>query len=209
MSEVMWQRLKVYAHYKKQKEEMNPLIKAFGFDDPKLVQKQFTSSPKDLEKLTKIYQILLPFFHAMKTLFKEDRSIPSILSKEVLWDENDFTLGQIAARLLQYEKAKHYYLKASKISPENENVWNGLGLVECMLGNPVEGLSNHQKALNICEKIYGEEHSDTARSLNEIGTTYNELGKPAEGLSYCQRALAIWEQAYGKEDPLVAESLNK
>ena len=130
MSEVMWQRLKVYSHYKKQKEEMNPLIKAFGFEDPKLVEKQFASSPEDLEKLTKIYQILLPFYQAMKAFFKEDRSILSILSKEILWDERDFTLGQIAARLLQYEKAKNYFLKATEALPEDGRIWNNLYLVE-------------------------------------------------------------------------------
>ena len=159
ISEVIWQRLKVYAHYKKQKEEMNPLTKAFGFDDPKLVQKQFASSPKDLEKLTKIYQILLPFYQAMKAFFKGD---PSILRKEVLWDERDFTLGQIAARLLQYEKAKNYYLKASEASPENGGIWNALGLVELRLGNAVEALSYFQRALAIREKIYGKEHPNVA-----------------------------------------------
>ena len=204
MSEVIGQRLKVYIHYRAQQEWMNPLIEVFGFEDPQLVQKQFAIDKRSLEKLTNIYQILLPFHQAMQSFLKGD---PFILSQEILWDKNDFTLGQIAARLLQYAKAKDYYLKASKILPEDGRIWHVLGLVETRLGNSAKALTYYQRTLTIWGKIYGKEHL-LATSLSNIGEAYQGLGKTTEALTYYQKALAIRERIYSKEHPHVALSLN-
>jgi tetratricopeptide (TPR) repeat protein len=64
------------------------------------------------------------------------------------------------------------------------------------------------RSLEIREKALGPEHPDTAMSLNNLASIYEEQGqfKDAEPLS--KRALAIREKALGPEHPDTAASLN-
>jgi tetratricopeptide (TPR) repeat protein len=52
-------------------------------------------------------------------------------------------------------------------------------------------LESKQKALQIRLKLYGEDHSDTARSYNYIGVTQNEMKDYKLALESYQHALQI------------------
>jgi tetratricopeptide (TPR) repeat protein len=54
----------------------------------------------------------------------------------------------------------------------------------------------------IQERILGEEHPDTATSLNNLATLYQDQGKYAEAEPLLVRALAICERVLGKAHPL-------
>ncbi|MFN8000087.1 MAG: tetratricopeptide repeat protein [Acidobacteriota bacterium] len=58
-----------------------------------------------------------------------------------------------------------------------------------------------ERALAINQKVYGEEHPDTAMSLNNAGSSYGELGEHRKALEYKERALAINQKVYGKSIP--------
>ncbi len=54
----------------------------------------------------------------------------------------------------------------------------------------------------------GEEHPDTATSLNNMGGLLQAMGELAEARPYYARALAIREKVLGAEHPHTATSLN-
>jgi tetratricopeptide (TPR) repeat protein len=66
------------------------------------------------------------------------------------------------------------------------------------LGNYKEALKYLPQALEIQRQLFGEQHSDTARSLNNIGGTYADLGNYTEALKYQEKALEIQRQLFGE-----------
>jgi tetratricopeptide (TPR) repeat protein len=65
-----------------------------------------------------------------------------------------------------------------------------------------------ERALAIQEKTLGPEHSDTARSLNNLGALLWHQGDLAGARPYYERALAIREKVLSPEHPDTARSLN-
>ena len=59
----------------------------------------------------------------------------------------------------------------------------------------------YQRALAIKERVLGEEHPDTAGSLNNLALLYADQGKYEEAEPLYQRALAIYERVLGEEHP--------
>jgi len=65
-----------------------------------------------------------------------------------------------------------------------------------------------RRALAIDEKAWGPEHRETATSLNNLASLYQDQGKYEEAEPLYRRALAIREKVLGPEDPGTATSLN-
>ncbi|MBX3055397.1 MAG: tetratricopeptide repeat protein [Anaerolineae bacterium] len=66
----------------------------------------------------------------------------------------------------------------------------------------------YRRALAIDEKVYGPDHPDVARDLNNLGTLLQAEGDLAGARPYLERALAIREKALGSHHPDVTQSLN-
>jgi CHAT domain-containing protein len=66
----------------------------------------------------------------------------------------------------------------------------------------------HERALAIYLKLYGEEHADTAWSLNNLGVDYSGLKDYAKAKECDERALAIYLKLHGEEHADTAWSLN-
>ncbi len=66
----------------------------------------------------------------------------------------------------------------------------------------------YQRALAIYEQQLGAEHPDTATSMNNLASLYQDQGKYSEAEPLYQRALAIREQQLGTQHPDTATSLN-
>ncbi|GHO53832.1 helix-turn-helix domain-containing protein [Ktedonobacter robiniae] len=64
-------------------------------------------------------------------------------------------------------------------------------------------------ALSIQQSILGENHPDTARTLNDLGDLYFIRGSYKEADSYLQKALSVRQQVSGTNHPDVAETLNR
>jgi tetratricopeptide (TPR) repeat protein len=73
------------------------------------------------------------------------------------------------------------------------------------LGNAQKALEYYDKALVIRLQVYGE-HSDMARSYDNLGSAHGRLGNAQKALEYYEKALAIRLQAHGKAHPDVARS---
>ena len=69
-----------------------------------------------------------------------------------------------------------------------------------------KALEYYNKALGICKKIYGEEHSDIAMSYDYIGLVYYNLSDYFESLEYYNKALVIRKKLYGEDDSRTAAS---
>ena len=79
-------------------------------------------------------------------------------------------------------------------SPEElKEVWKLNEQVEQLsrVGRFSQGLPPAQKALQICYKILGPEHPETAISLTTLGLLYQEMGAPNDALPLLERALQI------------------
>lgn len=92
------------------------------------------------------------------------------------------------------KKAQTHFLKA--IEDDNShhldraaNCYNGLGSIDCRLGNYDSALNYLFTANELCKKTGNER--DLANVLNNISLTFNRLNRLEDSLSYSQSALAI------------------
>jgi CHAT domain-containing protein/tetratricopeptide (TPR) repeat protein len=65
-----------------------------------------------------------------------------------------------------------------------------------------------EKALAIRKKVLGEQHVDTASSLNILGVLLEEQGDYASARPYYEQALAVRKKVLGEQHPDTATSLN-
>lgn len=67
------------------------------------------------------------------------------------------------------------------------------------LGQHSQSLQHRKKVLEIHQKIYGENHLDTALSCVRVGFTLCELNQKEEASKYLQKALSIQEKLENNE----------
>ncbi|MCT7990299.1 tetratricopeptide repeat protein [Laspinema olomoucense] len=65
-----------------------------------------------------------------------------------------------------------------------------------------------KQAMNICRKVLGDEHPDTATSLNNLALLYKSQGRYREAEPLFLQALNIRRKVLGDEHPDIAGSLN-
>ena len=65
-----------------------------------------------------------------------------------------------------------------------------------------------RQALAIRKKVLGEEHPDTAASLNNLGGLYRSMGDYAKAEPLYSRALEIRKKVFGEKHPQTAQSIN-
>ncbi len=75
-------------------------------------------------------------------------------------------------------------------------------------GRYPEAIPIAEKAFAIREKTLGPNHPDTAESLNNLASLYENMGDYAKAVPLYKRALAIVEQSLGPEHSIVAYPLN-
>lgn len=91
------------------------------------------------------------------------------------------------------EKAKRFYQKASVLNSE---------------GRYAEAIPFAKKALEIWERILGQEHHHVVAGLNNLAELYRELGEYDKAEPLYNRAFAISEKLFGPDHPHVASLLN-
>jgi tetratricopeptide (TPR) repeat protein len=66
----------------------------------------------------------------------------------------------------------------------------------------------YQRALAMREKAWGQNHPDTADSLNKLAWLYHDQGKYAKSEPLSEHALEVSEKVFGPEHPETATSVN-
>ncbi|WP_155117565.1 tetratricopeptide repeat protein [Neochlamydia sp. TUME1] len=205
MSTTLFIRLKTYSHYQAQREMMNPLIKPFGFEDPEFMKKQLALDLEAVEKVKKIYQIFIPFYHAMQGFLAGNEENLRLSDLE---DNSPQTEGDIALRLFQLDEAKDWYRLTKKAIPNNSQVLNILATIYLNQGKLDKAAKYAQKALAIDNDFYGQIHPTIARDCNNLGMIYKEQGNLELADEYIQKALQIFIKLFGKNHPAVAVYYN-
>lgn len=65
-----------------------------------------------------------------------------------------------------------------------------------------------KELLDVRLSILGQEHTDVAKSYNNIGSVFMHLGDISNALEYHQKALRIWSSVYDECHPAVSTSYN-
>ena len=120
-------------------------------------------------------------------------------------------IGSIYSRKNDYEKALHFYqLTLDKLSPDPEmerhmaSVYNNIGMIYGQhKGNYEKAVSYFHKALEIRERIFGQDHPLTAIVYNNLGF-YGDMGNYEKELFYVQKALNIFRKTFGNNHIKVA-----
>ncbi|MHC6202867.1 DUF2225 domain-containing protein [Breznakiellaceae bacterium SP9] len=139
----------------------------------------------------------------------------------------DFDVFQSLYKIDEYELGKYWRslkeVDGNKYSPEKYLAVNTadkdkktLDFVYLQLGYFLReitadlelSLEFFQKALAICEEVFGKNHPNTAIKYNNIGLVYNNMGKYPKALEFLQKALVIMEEVFGKNHPATAVSYN-
>ncbi len=76
------------------------------------------------------------------------------------------------------------------------------------LGDIKKAMPFVEKELAICRTIYGENHTEVAARLNNLGFLWDTLGDHKKAIGYYEQALAIDRVVYGGNHPNVAIRLN-
>ena len=85
-------------------------------------------------------------------------------------------------------------------------ILNTSGLVYHSIGEYSLAVGFHKKALMIREKNYGEDHTDTASSYNNLASVYISLGEYNQAKELLEKALVIWKKINGENHVDVATS---
>ncbi|NEQ59034.1 MAG: tetratricopeptide repeat protein [Moorea sp. SIO4A1] len=75
-------------------------------------------------------------------------------------------------------------------------------------GKYSEAIPLAEKALEIRQEIWGEDHLDVATSLNNLALLYQSQGRYPEAEPLYRQALALTKKLFGQDHPDVATSLN-
>ncbi len=93
-------------------------------------------------------------------------------------------------------------------NPDVVQSLNKLALVCYSQGRYAEAEPLYQQALELRQRLLGEEHPAVAHSLNNLANLYKSQGRYAEAEPLYQQALELSQRLLGEEHPDVAATLN-
>jgi len=106
-----------------------------------------------------------------------------------------------------YDKAESFYQRALSIYEQTEALDEGafklkrLAELDRAKGELDKAESHYQRALAISEKLFGSEHPNLLRNLNDLASLYSVQRKYGQAGEIYRRILAIHEQTTGPESP--------
>ena len=123
-------------------------------------------------------------------------------------------LKQIHPHLARERSFVEMFLDEARIASriQHPNVASdliNLGAIQQEWGQWNEAEQYYRKALAIYRGYYGENHFETAATLNMVGRTLVQQDSLRAGGELLHQALAIRERIYGPDHPLVASTLNE
>ena len=116
----------------------------------------------------------------------------------------------------QYKETKKWVTKASELleqfkveDPQLEaNLLEDHGFCFYYSGDFKRALEHYQKSLSIRKELFGERHSETARSFDNIGNSYSGLGQLDLGLENVEKSLSLRKELLGERHSETALSFN-
>ncbi|KAL9973819.1 hypothetical protein ACROYT_G020322 [Oculina patagonica] len=133
---------------------------------------------------------------------------------------NSFSIYEVDAITLTEERISFHQKALQQSMKRKENIAGipkqheealaqncfDLGVIQHNRGNYSEALESKKRALDIRQKLFGEEHSQTADSYHTVGITQHSLGDYTSALESAKCALDIRRKMFGEEHPKTAGS---
>src|SRR5436305_9385706 len=91
---------------------------------------------------------------------------------------------------------------------ETCSLYSSIGIYEGHHGSYKSAESLFMKSLLRAEQIFGEDHINTADTINNLGLTYDSQGKYDEAIAHYERSLRIFEKAFGVDHINTASTIN-
>jgi tetratricopeptide (TPR) repeat protein len=115
-----------------------------------------------------------------------------------------------------WKTAEHYLESALEIhitehGPDHPDVatsLNKLAILHRVMGQHMQALLQHERALAISEATLGPNHPAVAENLNDFAVLLQAMGQHEQALPLYERALAIGEATFGPDHPHVAACLS-
>ena len=151
-----------------------------------------------------------------KADFNDDLSLIFGMNDTILENiENEYrqklegiqSIDDMILLLKKYPYSKEYIEKANEwidesvVSEEMGDLLNSIGYVFHVQGNYAEALLFYEKSLKIIEKVFGENHNNTATSYNNLAELYQSQGEYDKALPLYLKALKIREERLGEKHP--------
>ncbi|MDP1774894.1 MAG: tetratricopeptide repeat protein [Methylobacter sp.] len=139
---------------------------------------------------------------------------PDNLRKKERLSEKAFKKAEERKKKGYFEGAALAFLEAAKLLPEDkypEHVaacFNNAGNAFRRAQKYIQAEDYLQRALTIREKIFGKEHPDTAKTIDNLGCVYCNKGDFDKAEEYHHRALTIRKKTLENNHPDIAKSLN-
>ncbi|MCU0291915.1 MAG: CHAT domain-containing protein, partial [Thermoanaerobaculaceae bacterium] len=104
-------------------------------------------------------------------------------------------------------RALGIFERAAPNHPDTLHCLNSLALIARSRGEFAQARHLWERALDVGEKVYGEEHPTVAGVLNNLANLRKHMGDYAAAQALLERSLAIRERVRGPEHPEVAQAL--
>ena len=167
-------------------------------------------NPEEQESLMQVYQVLLPFYEALKIFC--DKGGKGAALKGSFYTEKFKENGASYERLCNYDRAEECYRMAVKNNPDDWEAFDALGRVLQQKIQCEEAVKYHEKALALLRNKKGDNALEEAVIFNHLGNAKSDLGKKREALRDYETALDRYKAIYGvkwNEDQVeVADMLN-
>jgi tetratricopeptide (TPR) repeat protein len=148
-----------------------------------------------------------------ETICKQQESFDPVLVEEQIFhalgggeektaSEQGGTLVKHLRERLTYPESRRVGLwitkeKKQELSDHHDSfLLNELAATLKTLGDYPEAIRYYEQALAIDRRVYGSEHLDVARDLNNLGMAWRALGEPGKAIQYCEQALHIVRTGY-------------
>lgn len=184
----------------------------------KLIAEERLLEQRAAEKRAEKRQALEPLLlkadlHETNLEFTEARALyETVADKAPEWSRARRELGHLLDKLAEFKLAEPHLVAALELAHEDDE-WasaaNFLGISYLRQARYAEAEPLLTEFLDLTEQIYGENHTETAKALNNLAQLLQDTNRLAQAEPLIRRALAINEQSYGTEHPSsVAINLN-
>jgi tetratricopeptide (TPR) repeat protein len=125
------------------------------------------------------------------------------------FDINDPKTWEKTSLLLPNALASSKHSEELRVALEETSLLiNGAGRYFRQRAEFQDAETAHRRALRIDEAIYGTDHPNVARDVNNLGLVLRDMGKLDEAKKCFERALKINEAVYGTDHPSMAIRIN-
>ena len=141
-----------------------------------------------------------------------DSTEPETAASDTTLAGGYFAQGEQFLEAAQYDSALVYFEKSSELYKAEENwegfirCYNKIGESSWRRGSYDQAMDYLNRALELGQDLWGEEHPELARSYHTIGIIHYLKGHFERALSFYEKALAIRLTAFSAQHPDVAES---